>query len=105
MTVLEALSGAVNYPVDENRIIKILIDRGLGESDTYTQAIGASKAFELATADLYVLLVSSANVAEGGYNVSMTDKSNMLKMASGIYSKHGVDNPLKPSIRNRSNYW
>ena len=105
MTVLEALSGAVNYPVDENKVKKILIDNGLNESDTYTQAIGLSRAFELATANLYVLLLSSANIAEGGYNVSMTDNGNMIKLASGIFAKYGVENPLKPSIRNRSNYW
>lgn len=105
MTVLEALSVAVNYPVDENKVKKILIDNGLNESDTYTQAIGLSRAFELATANLYVLLLSSANIAEGGYNVSMTDKGNMIKLASGIFAKYGVENPLKPSIRNRSNYW
>lgn len=102
MTNLEALTAAANYPIEENKIKKILIDRGIDEAGTYA---GQNQAFELATADLYTLLVSSANVAEGGYNVSMTDKGNMMKMASAIYTKHGVDNPLKPNIRNRSNYW
>jgi len=102
MTNLEALSAAVNYPVEEIKLNKVLIDRGLVYYETYP---GINKAFELATADLYTLLVSSANIGEGGYSISMTDKSNMLKLASGILSKYGIGNPLKPSIRNRSNRW
>lgn len=103
MTNLEALSASVNYPIETLKLQKILIDNGLNDSDTYT---GTSKAFELATAALYTLIVSSANISEGDYSVSATDKASMLKMASGIYQKYGVENPLAANtIRNVSNYW
>ena len=103
MTNLEALGATVNYPVEDVKLQRILIDNGLSDSDDYS---GITKDFELATAAVYVLLVSSANIAEGGYSVSMTDKSNMIKLAGAIYAKYGVDNPLKANkIRNRSNYW
>jgi hypothetical protein len=102
MTNLEALGGSVNYPVDETKLQKLLIDNGLNASDTYS---GITKSFELATAGLYVLLVTSANISEGGYSVSMTDKSNMIKLANGVYAKYGVASPLSPTIRNRSKYW
>lgn len=105
MTILEALSGSVNYPVDENKLKKILVDRGLSDTETYTKEVGLGMAFQLATADVYTLLVSSANIAEGGYSVSMTDKSNMIKLANGIYSKYGIDSPFQAVIVDRSNYW
>jgi hypothetical protein len=103
MTNYEALSASVNYPVDKIKVQKILIDNGLNETDSYS---GLNKEFELAMASMYVLLVTSANITEGDFQVSATDKSNYLILASGIYSKYGVDNPLekKPKIVNRSKY-
>lgn len=103
MTNLEALSAACNYPIDTLKLQKILIDNGLNDSDSYT---GLTQPFEIATAALYTLIVTSANLSEGDYQVSATDKSNLLKMASGIYDKYGLQNPLAANtIRNRSNYW
>lgn len=102
ITNLQALAGTVNYPIDDVKLQKILIDRNIDESSNYT---GLNKSFELATADVYVLLITSANISEGGYQISMTDKSNMIKLASGIYSKYGVSNPLKPKVTIASNRW
>lgn len=103
MTNLQALGAAVNYPVDDLKLQKLLIDNGIVDTEDYIAP--ASKQFELATAGLYVLLVTSANIAEGGYNISMTDKSNMMKLATGIFDKYGIANPLKPKIKDRSNRW
>lgn len=103
MTNLEALSASVNYPIEAVKLQKILIDNGLNDADVYA---GITKAFELATAAAYTLIVTSANLSEGDYQISATDKSNLIKMASGIYEKYGVVNPLAANtIRNRSNYW
>jgi len=104
MTNLESISAACNYPIDELKLKKILIDQGISYGDTYT---GLSKAFELATAALYVLIVTSANLSEGDFQVSATDKSNLIELAGGIYGKYGIANPLKANntVRNRSNYW
>jgi hypothetical protein len=98
MTNLEAIrSTAIGYPVGEDTLNRVLIDRGLAAGNEYA---GKSKAFELAQADLLVALLTAANVQEGGFQVSMTDKSNFLKVASGIYDKWDEYNPLKqtPSI-------
>lgn len=104
MTNLEALSASVNYPVDKIKVQKILIDNGLTESDSYT---GLNKAFELATAAMYVLLVTSANIAEGDFKIAAAEITNYIKLANGIYSKYGITSPLenKATIKNRSNYW
>lgn len=89
MTILEALQSTVNYPIDGSKITLIVIKRGLVQDEEITQSVLTSKAFELATADVYLLLVSSPTIAEGGYQISMTDKGNMLDMAKAIYTKHG----------------
>lgn len=104
MTNLEALSAACNYPIDTIKIQKILIDNDLNDSDTYT---GITRAFELATASLYVLIVTSANISEGDLSVSASEKNTLIDLAGGIFVKYGIENPLKPqaTIRNRSNYW
>ena len=93
MNNLEAIrSLAVGYPVDENTFLRILVDRGLAADGEYT---GKSKAFDLAQADLYVVLLTAANITEGGFQVSMTDKTNFMKVASALYDKWGDPNPLK----------
>lgn len=104
MTNLEALSAACNYPIDTLKLQKILIDNGLNDSDSYT---GATRAFELATAALYTLILTSAKLSEGDFSVSATEKATLIELAGGIYVKYGIENPLKPqaTIRNRSHYW
>lgn len=104
MTNLEALEASVNYPIAKIKLQKILVDNGINDSDTYK---GITKSFELATAAVYVLLVTSANISEGDYQISATDKSNYIKLAEAIYTKYGLANPLKPksTVRNASHLW
>lgn len=93
MTNLEAIKSlAVAYPVNENTYLRILVDRGLAADETYT---GKSKAIELSQADLYVSLLTATNVSEGGFQISISEKSNFLTVASGLYDKWGEVNPLK----------
>lgn len=103
MTNLEAIQSVViGYPVDANTFLRILIDRGLAAEENYA---GKSKAFELAHADVLISIITAANLAEGDFQVSMTDKSNFLKVASGIYDKHGEPNPLadkQPTVQGGS---
>lgn len=102
MTNLQALKASVNFPVEDDKCELALTDRLLVSADTYA---GISQEFELAKADLLILLVSSANISEGGYAISMTDKSNMMTIANGIYAKYDVEAPTSPKAVNRSNYW
>lgn len=103
MNNLEALKSAVSYPIDEMKLRKALIDQSIDENGTYS---GLSQSFELATAAVYILILTAANVSEGDYQLSMTDKSNMFKLVGAIYSKYGLKNPLNTStIKNKSNYW
>ena len=90
MTNLEAIKSVVaGYPLSENTFNLVLLDRGLSAASEYT---GKSKEFELATADLYKVLVTAVNISEGDYQIGMTDKSNFIKLANAVYLKY--DEPL-----------
>jgi len=105
MTILEALKSLSSYPISDSTANRILIKRGLTGSTEFSQSIAISKAFELCEADVYTYLVSGTNISEGSYSVSLTDKSNLMKLASAIYSKHGEPNPFSTTLTNASNRW
>lgn len=105
MTILEALKSLVSYPVSDLTANRILIKRGLTGYSEFSQTVATSKAFELCEADVYTYLVSGNNISEGGYSVSLTDKSNLMKLASAIYSKHGEPNPFSTTLTDASNRW
>jgi len=87
MTNLEALKAAVaGYPLSDNNITKVLTDRGITSTDTYA---GKGEAFELAQADVYVLLATAGSISESGFTASMTQKDVLLKMANSIYATWG----------------
>jgi hypothetical protein len=88
MTILEAIQSTVSgYPLPVNTFNRVLTDRGLSGADTYS---GTSRAFELATADIYKVLATAANISEGGFSVSINDRKTFLAMANSIYSQYGV---------------
>ena len=98
MTNLEAIKGKLSYPLSENAFILALTTRGLIPTDNY--AVG--QAFDLAYADLIVVLLTTPNITEGGYSVSLSDRAILIKLASAIYTKYEVDNPLgslKPTAK------
>lgn len=103
MTTLEAIKSTVaGYPLPDNSFIKVLLDRGLSATAEYS---GKTKAFELATADIYMVLVSVTNIDEGGYKISLTDKSNLMKMANAIFKKWGEETSSNPTVSDASSAW
>lgn len=99
MTILEAIKEAIGYPISDNRAEMTLTKRGLSKTATATQAVLTGKAFELATADLMIWLITAPNVSEGGYSLSVSDKSTLKSIASGIYSKWNVSDPGRPTAK------
>jgi hypothetical protein len=94
MTNLEAIKGRLSYPLSDNAFILALTDRGLTYTDTYAKG----QSFDLAHADLIITLISAPNVSEGSYSISLSDKTNLMKVANGIYAKYGVSSPIaKPT--------
>jgi len=90
MTNLEAITAKLNYPLSENTFIVALEDRGVVSDAVYATC----EAFELAYADTIITLVTTPNITEGGYSISMSEKKTLLSIADKIYTKYSVANPL-----------
>ncbi|HLD90559.1 MAG TPA: hypothetical protein VI911_06020 [Patescibacteria group bacterium] len=93
MTNLEAIKAKMNYPLSENAFILALQDRGLASAGIYS----GGESFDLAYADAITTLVTVPNVVEGGYQVSLADKTTLLSLAAGIYTKYSAVNPIPAS--------
>lgn len=92
MTNLEAIRAKLNYPLSENAFILALQDRGLVAEDAYSN----KRSLELTYADLCYTLISSPNITEGGYQISLTDKASLIKLADSIFAKYGLVSSLAP---------
>jgi len=90
MTNLEAIRGKLNYPLSENSFKVALEDRGLYSEDIYVK----NEAFDLAYADLIVMLLTTPNITEGGFTVSLADRKTLLNIADKIYTTYDKANPI-----------
>jgi hypothetical protein len=90
MTNLEAIKAKLNYPLTDNAFILALQDRGLTQTGIYS----GGEAFDLAYADAITSLATAPNVSEGGYQISLSDKTALLSLAAGLYTKYGAVNPI-----------
>jgi hypothetical protein len=104
MTNFEALRAMLTYPVDDAMLTLALTNRGIAptgltENDTYT--IGNKESVDLAYADILMLLVSSPNISEGGYSVSLADKASLKEVANGIYDRYNKRKTSNPKIKFR----
>jgi hypothetical protein len=96
MTYLEAIKAKLNYPLTDNAFTLALTDRGITASADYSN----STAFQLAYADTIMTLVTSPNVSEGGYSISLSEKESLKKLAQGIYESCGTVGPIpKPTAK------
>lgn len=97
MTIFEAIKESVGYPISDNRANLALTKRGLTGTDQATSDILTGEAFELATADLIVWLITTPNISEGGYSLSISDKKALKEIASGIFAKWGIVDYTQPT--------
>lgn len=89
LTIKQALKTISSYPIAENAIGVVLIERCLKADETFTQEVAKSESYELAKADVLMFLVGAANISEGGYSISVSDVSAMKSQAMSIYRKYG----------------
>jgi len=87
MTNLEALRARVGYPLSDDSLQVALSGRSLNP-DTLFVATGSS--FDLAYADALVTVITSPNISEGGFSISMADKKQLADIANLIYTNNGV---------------
>lgn len=97
MTNLQALQSVigVNYPYDANMYSKALIDASaipgcltLAEGDEYVAA--NAKTIDLCVAGLVLTIISSPDVQEGGYKVTVADRQALLTLRNTLLAKYGI---------------
>lgn len=96
MTNQSALQSTTTYPVHADTITRLLVDRGLLPDDTYA---GKSQAFDLAKADLYKELIAGANITEGGFTASLSEKAQLTALANSIYAQYNETLIAQPTVK------
>lgn len=91
MTILEALKSINPYPIQDNTIIKICLDRGLEWTDEYIGTLNGIEPFDLATADIYTYLYSAPSLREQEISLTVADRDNYYKLAFVLYGKWDDD--------------
>jgi len=91
MNIAAALLSLTPYPVPENTIARILLDRDLIDSADYTKAISITQEFELAQADLYIWVATAHNFSEQevSFNLGVGIKEELIAKGNAIYAKYG----------------
>lgn len=90
MTIFEALKAINTFPVSDNVVETILVDRALTGTSDYTLTIGISQAYELAKADTYFWLSTQPSIVEQGIGINQAQatKKQLLAWANEIYGKY-----------------
>lgn len=88
-TILQALIDEIHYPVGKGHIQNRLLKRGLTEDAVCTPETFNGNEFQGAVADCLIFLLGAPNFSEADKQISMTDKSNILKQANAIYKSIG----------------
>lgn len=99
-TITDSLRGLSSYPAPLQTIMDIAAGRGLNPSDDTDSYILQSRAYKLASADLYRWLAVSPNVIQGGQNYSWNTEQRkyLLTLSDSIYAQYGdEDNPTPKS--------
>lgn len=90
-TVLESLKGINAYPIPLRTILDVGGGRKLPLASDVDETILTSKAYQLATADLYYWLAVAPDVSQGGQSYSFTDEErrDFRNRAMSIYGEYG----------------
>lgn len=84
MTILQALKSKVSYPIKDDTLLAILIERGINGENDFNLSVAKSNSFKGAVADLYLHLATVPNISEGGMSVSYGDKNTFLSLYSAL---------------------
>jgi hypothetical protein len=103
LTIKEALTGIVNFPIPESRVAKALIDAGLDGNAVYAKT--EEKDIDLCMAGLLLTLASPKKVTEGGYSIEMPSASELRLLRKDLLLKWGIVEDEEPLIYDGSNLW
>ncbi|MEN0095899.1 MAG: DUF6706 family protein [Pedobacter sp.] len=96
MTNLEALKNKINYPLNEGSFLVVLIEADINPQAEFSK--DNSMKLDIAASDLILQVLTSPNVSEGGYSISLSDREALLKVRSLLLAKWQVDDSGASSI-------
>lgn len=88
-TILEALTGSVEYRIPVTVIGKIAIRRNIDTEAKFSAEIARMNAYRLCEADLLRYLVGISDVAEKSVSISVCERNLMAETANAIYVECG----------------
>lgn len=100
MTIKEALTCTVNFPLPANRIEKALIDAELTGTDSYSKE--HERSVDLCMSGLLFTLLTSADIAEDDVSVKLPSRDVLLAVYSALMKKWGLKDELavaQPKIK------
>lgn len=98
MTNSEALQAVVDlsYQIDSLGLQKALLDQSLSATDDYTSA--NRRGVDIAAADVIWALVSSSDIDEGSFKLTLADRKVLIAKRSAILLQYGLPDSLRPTI-------
>ena len=85
MTIKEALKSMINFAITDVRIDKALIDAELDGNAAYTKS--DEKAVDLATADVLLTLMTTADITEDDVSVNLPEREYLQKVKQELIDK------------------
>lgn len=97
LTKKQALRSKINYPLSDDAITTALIEAGLNGDDEFTAE--DSKSIDLCAAGLILVLLTSGNESEGGFSLSLSDRSSLSSVRSLYLKKWGEPDLSQPQLK------
>lgn len=107
MTILESLLSQHSYPLDGQAVRLLAQRRGLSPDDGACGEVLSSDAWQLARADVLMMVASAPNVTQEGvsYDVLYSTREALRNEAEKVYRKYlDPSDPLYPKAKRRYGY-
>ncbi len=91
--VIDALKGLNSYPIPIRTLVKTAKKRGLNLDTETTEDILKGKAYNLASADIFLWLSFAPDISQGGQSYSFTDeqRKQFRNHAKALYNDFDDD--------------
>jgi hypothetical protein len=95
-SILKTLKSKINFPLSEESYNTALIDSDLEGDNPYTKEL--KRDVELCAAELILVVLTSGNVTEGGYSLTLNDKASLRTTRLTYLNRWGMPD-IDPSVQ------